>query len=178
MDRKAFLKKSVQVGLASGGMALFNNHGVSAQTKDEHLKREQKFKEDWIRALLENMEEQFDKETRIKLMETCGRDCARRGAIQIAESCKGDVDKMVKTLYGIPNLQIEKCDDNQYLVTYGKCFCELVSSGPERLPDTYCECSRGWLLEMFGTAAEKSTKVEIVQTIKRGADACRFIVKL
>ena len=178
MDRKTFLKKSVQVGLGSSGMFLFAKGGASAQTTDAHMKREQKFKEDWVKALMENLEDQFDEEARIKLMETCGRGCAKRGAIQIAEACKGDVDKMVKILSRIPDLEIEKKDDNEYLVTYGKCFCELVSKGPERLPDAYCECSRGWLLQMFGTAAEKPVEVKILQTVKRGADACKFVVTI
>lgn len=178
MDRKSFLMKSVQVGLVSGGLILFHKRGAHVQTADEHGKREQRFKEDWIKAMMENMEKQFDEKSRIKLMETCGRDCAERGAIQIAESCKGNVDEMVKSLSGIPNLEIEKRNDNVYSVVYRKCFCELVCKGPERLPDTYCECSRGWLLKMFDTAADKRVEVEILQTIKRGGDVCGFMVRL
>ena len=44
MDWKTFLRKSVQVGLGSSGMSLFVKGGASAQTTDEHTKREQKFK--------------------------------------------------------------------------------------------------------------------------------------
>jgi hypothetical protein len=122
MDRKAFLKKSVQVGLASGGMLLCHESGAYAQTSAEHLKREQKFKEDWVKGLMENLEEQFDEETRIKLMETCGRGCAKRNAIQIAESCKGDIEKMMRVLSGIPDLEIVRNDNQSIRVTYNKCF--------------------------------------------------------
>ena len=66
MDRKTFLRKSVQVGLGSSGMFLFVKGGASAQTMDEHTKREQKFKEGWIKALMENLEKHFDQKTRIK----------------------------------------------------------------------------------------------------------------
>ena len=178
MDRKTFLKKSVQVGLGSSGMFLFVKGGASAQTMDEHTKREQKFKEGWIKALMENLEKHFDEKTRIKLMEACGRDCTKRGAIRIAEACKDDVNQMVKTLSRIPGLEIERKDLKNYHVTYRKCFCELVGKGPERLPDTYCECSRGWLLQMFGTSLGKPVEVEIIRTIKRGSDACEFVVYL
>ena len=177
MDRKTFFKKSIQMGLASGSMVLFNGKASHSQTQNAQVDHEQKFKEDWVTALMENLEEQFDEGTRIKLMETCGRGCAKRGAIQIAESCKGDVEKMMRTLSGIPDLEIERNDNQSIRVTYKKCFCELVGKGPDRLPNTYCECSRGWLLQIFETAAEKSVDVEIVQTIKRGGSCCEFIVR-
>jgi len=56
---------------------------------------------------MENMENQFDKKSRIRLMESNGRDCARRGAIQIAESYKGSVNKLTKILGEYPDLEIE-----------------------------------------------------------------------
>lgn len=142
------------------------------------MTREQKFKEEWVKALMENLEDQFDSDSRIRLMESCGRNCARRNAAQITEECRGDIDKMVKILNRIPDLKIRKKDDHGYLVTYGKCFCRLVAKGPERLPDTYCECSRGWLLQMFGTTRGKPVEVKILQSIKRGADTCRFLITI
>ena len=178
MNRKTFLKQSGQLGLASGCMFLFGDKNASAKEDDMHAKREHKFKEDWIVALMQNLEEQFDEETRCKLMEECGRDCAKRGAITIAESCKGDVKKMTETLAKIPQLEIKREKDDSIKVSYKKCFCELVSKGPEHLPNTYCECSKGWLLQMFETAAQKSVRVEIIQTIKRGGSSCDFIIQL
>ena len=177
MDRKTFLRRSLAAGVASGGAALLGGTGL-AQTDDGHTEREQRFKEAWVESLMENLEEQFDEEERIGLMESCGRACAKRGAIGLADACKGDLGRMADRLSGIPDLEIENNSGDVYRVTYRKCFCELVGNGPDRLPDTYCECSRGWLLEMFGTAAEKAVEVEIVQTIKRGGNVCEFIVRV
>ena len=171
------MRRTLAIGAASGGAALFGGT-ASAQTDDDHAEREQRFKEAWVVSLMENLEARFEEKERIGLMESCGRACARRGAIGLADACKGDVNRMTDRLSGIPDLEIEKTEDDIYRVTYRKCFCELVGNGPDRLPGTYCECSRGWLLEMFGTAAEKAVEVEIVQTIKRGGSACEFIVRV
>jgi len=178
MDRKAFLKQSAQMGLASSCMFFLQNTSAAANTDDEHAKRERKFKEDWIVTLMENLEEQCDEKTRCELMESCGRDCAKRGAIAIAESSKGNVEKMIEVLRHSPDINISCQKGEPIKVTYKKCLCELVSKGPERLPQTYCECSKGWLLQMFETAAQKPVSVNILQTIKRGGDSCDFLIQI
>jgi hypothetical protein len=137
LKRKEFLKKTLGIGLASGSMLLLERRKTMAQSKDKN----QLFKEAWITALMKNMDEQFDKKTRVKLMESCGRDCARRGSISMAESSKGDVGKLVKSLakfLGDKNCYI---DGNVIHLGYDKCYCEFVAEGPGRLSDTYCECS-------------------------------------
>jgi predicted hydrocarbon binding protein len=183
MKRKEFLKKMLGMGLASGSMLLLERRKTMAQSGDKKSgakakDKSQRFKEAWIITLLKNMDEQFDEKTRAKMMESCGRDCARRDSIQMAESSKGDVGKLVRSLakfLGDKNCYLE--DDIVHL-EYGKCYCELVAEGPERLSDTYCFCSRGWVLEMFETAAQKPVKVELLQSIKRGASSCKFLIKV
>jgi hypothetical protein len=61
---------------------------------------------------------------------------------------------------------------------YPRCFCELVAEGPARLPYVYCHCSVGWVLEVFETVAGKPVKVELLQSVKRGAPTCQFLVRL
>ena len=63
-------------------------------------------------------------------------------------------------------------------VVYPRCFCHLVAKGPERLPDIYCLCSRGWLKEMFETVLGELVEVDLLDSVKRGADQCGFTVRL
>ena len=106
MDRKAFLKKTMQMGMASGSMLLLNADGSFAQqSQQEEKDRVQMFKEDWVTALIENMDTQLDEKTRTDLMLACGRRCARRGAIGLAQRCKGDLKKMVDTLDQYPPIE-------------------------------------------------------------------------
>ncbi len=137
-----------------------------------------RFKEAWIAALLENMDRQLDPSARARVMEACGRDCARRASIKMAEPCRGDVGKLVESLAKILGSENCSIDGNVVRLTYNKCYCELVADGPERLSETYCLCSKGWVLEMFETAARKPVRVEVLQTIKRGAPSCRFLVRV
>ena len=139
----------------------------------------QKFKETWITSLMESLEERFDLRARTALMEDCGRACARRSTVHpLADSCDGDVDKLVGGLARL--LGKENCSREGGIVRlkYPRCFCELVNNGPERLLDTYCLCSRGWLVEMFETAAKKIVEVDVLRTIKRGDPHCEFVVRI
>jgi predicted hydrocarbon binding protein len=61
---------------------------------------------------------------------------------------------------------------------YSKCLCPLVQSGSETLSDTYCNCSRGWVKEMFEMVSGKPVEVTLTESIKRGAKACRFVVQV
>jgi predicted hydrocarbon binding protein len=183
MKRKEFLRKTLQAGLASWSLLLFERRTLMAKSKEKKTERKlkdknQAFKEAWIVALMANMDEQFDEKTRAKLMESCGRDCARRGSIRMAESARGDVGKLVQSLANILGKKNCFMDGNVVHLGYDKCYCELVAEGPERLSDTYCNCSTGWVLEMFETAAQKPVEVELLQTIKRGAPSCRFLVRV
>lgn len=171
------------MGLASGWMMLLKGKRTLAQANEKKSGQKakdpnQKFKEDWITSLMQKLDSQLDEQTRVKLMESCGRDCARRGAIRLAESCKGDVEKLVKTLAEYLGKENSYIEGSVIHLGYSKCLCDLVAEGPERLSDTYCICSRGWVLEMFETAAQKPVKVELLQSIKRGHPSCKFLIKL
>ena len=184
MKRKEFFKKAVQMGLATGSMMLVKGKKAQAQSsekkaeKQESKNRPQRFKEEWLKSLLKHMDEQFDEKTKVKLMEACGRDCARRGAIRMAEASKGDVGKLVNTLAKYLGKENSRLEGKTVHLAYSKCLCELVADGPERLSDTYCFCSKGWVLEMFETAAQRPVRVELLQSIRRGAPSCKFLIEL
>jgi predicted hydrocarbon binding protein len=134
--------------------------------------------ERWIENLMGAMDAHLDEGTKAALMESCGRACARLGAIGSAEKCDGDVDRLVATLekwIGEGNAQR---DGDVVHVVYPRCLCHLVAKGQERLPDTYCLCSRGWLKEMFETVVGHPVEVALLESVKRGAEQCRFTVRL
>ncbi len=184
MKRKEFFKRAVQMGLGSGSLIWMNRAGGFGQSEEKKSEQEtksleQKFKEDWIVSLMKRLDEQLDEKTMLRLMESCGRDCAQRSSVRrLAESCKGNVEKLVKNLAGFLGKENNYIEGKVVHLSYSKCYCELVAGGPERLPDTYCHCSRGWVLEIFETASGKPVQVELLQSIKRGAPSCKFLVRL
>ncbi|HUX05914.1 MAG TPA: DUF6144 family protein [Acidobacteriota bacterium] len=138
-----------------------------------------RFFEHWIVSLMENLEANLKPEELTRLMEGCGRDCAHRSSVhKLAESCNGDVDILLSGLATF--LGKNNCfrENDTVTLKYPKCYCEMVNKGPERLPDSYCLCSRGWVVEMFETAAQKPVQVELIKSVKRGDPHCEFTVRI
>jgi predicted hydrocarbon binding protein len=162
MNRKEFL---------AAGAVLAAARTAAAQEPDARSK----FQQAWVASLMENLDRQFDRPARVALMESCGRSCARRGAVKMAA---GGVDKLIEALAGHLGKENARREGETVHLTYTKCYCPLVGDGPPRLPDTWCECSRGWVLEVFSAAAGKPVQVELLESIKRGGQQCRFVVKL
>ncbi len=180
MKRKDFLKTACGcgLGLSAGASLLAAAAGVQAPA-DKELEAMKRFKDAWIKALMENLESTLDRKSLEKLLNTNGRSCAARSGLRkTAESCRGDVAKWVKTVGGKIAPDLCRMDGKTVHWGYPRCFCELVADGPERLPDSYCLCSAGWVQEMFEIVADHPVKVELVQSIKRGAPDCRFIVRI
>ncbi len=136
------------------------------------------FSSKWIRNLVDSLDKHLDLEVRVKLMELCGRACARGGASRAAALCRGNLDRLLYRLeewIGKGNVQRE---GDLVRVVYPRCFCPMVALGPSRLPDTYCFCSLGWMKEMFETVLKRPVEVELHESIKRGGKCCRFTVHL
>lgn len=183
MNRKDFLKKTCGLGIC-GGLFMISDELFAvgqkfrekqSQEKDAH----QKFFENWLTKMMENLEENFEKDDRIKLMEECGRNCAKGGAVQaLKKAADGNFDKMLITLKKWLGEDNVKKNGDKVEVIFSKCYCHLLEKGPEKLPETYCYCSQGWIKEMFESVVNKPVQVTIHETVKRGGDKCRFTVKV
>jgi predicted hydrocarbon binding protein len=179
MKRKDFLTGSGILALAAGGFFRPAKGAGRRQTAPDREAEMKKFRETWLATLMSNLEAQFDVKTRTAFMESCGRACARRSSVfGVAASSKGDPVKLVQTLAKFLGKDNAVLEGKVVRLTYPKCYCEMVADGPARLPDVYCCCSQGWIKEMFETAAGKPVKVQTLQTVKRGADSCKFVITL
>jgi hypothetical protein len=128
--------------------------------------------------VLKNLDSGVDESTRVRFMESCGRDCVRRGATRMAESFKGNADGMIMRLSGDPGRDNVRREGNLVTIHYPECYCRMVSMIKDKPSDTGCHCSRGWALEIFGIAAGKSVEVNLTQSIKRGDPVCRFQISV
>ena len=140
--------------------------------------KHQKFKEDWINTFMEKLDTQLSESERIKLMVSCGRECASRHMIQRIQTYKGEIEKFVNVMAGHLGKENSFVEDGVVHWGYNKCLCHLVDQGPDRLSETFCHCSKGWILEVFETITGNPVKVDILQTIKRGASSCQFLIYL
>ncbi len=143
------------------------------------LSPQDRFRQAWVKALIETMDAQLDGPEKIKLLESCGRACAQRGSLpSLRQAANGDVDALVKALEAHVGAGNVRRDGNLIHLRYAKCYCPLVADGPERLPDSYCNCSRGWVLEVFGAITGKPVTVDLISSIRRGGPDCRFEIRI
>jgi hypothetical protein len=58
----------------------------------------------------------------------------------------------------------------------GYCLCPILEDAPKDIPSTYCQCSAGYVREIFKRGVGKPARVEITETVLRGGQTCRFTV--
>lgn len=135
---------------------------------------------DWIGAMIKSLDDKVDENARIRILEDCGRACAKRRAVKKVQALKArikDLDKLLQEInkqhFWTDNLYR---DNNTIYAIYSNCYCALIREGPENLSPSFCYCSRGWVKELAELIVEKPVEIEIVQTIKRGGTICKFAI--
>jgi hypothetical protein len=123
------------------------------------------------------LESEVPETERRAILEGRGRSCARRGPVRFAREAGGDPDKLLATMAGWLGPEGARRDGDVIHIRYAKCLCPLVGDLTEALPKSFCDCSVGWLKEMFETASGRKVEVLALETIRRGGAACRFEIR-
>ncbi|MDH4156206.1 MAG: DUF6144 family protein [candidate division Zixibacteria bacterium] len=219
MNRKEFLTKFFKAGASACCCAVAFGHSIQAQltgSDTEHDPAAQdwidamnkrmlqasrtpeadRFKKagTWIKDLVDNMDETLEDDTKIKLMQACGRSC-HIGAFGVASDEKPGPQIAERWMTYLKSAGYEiKEEGNVTVVNYswgrdhqnpwglmlkdGYCLCPIVESIPKGLSPTFCNCSAGYVKEMFQRNLGKPVDVEIVETLQTGADDCRFRITI
>lgn len=139
-------------------------------------------KAEFAKCLMDNFERQFPKDVRIKVMENCGRRCIGPPTIEKTKSIKRNSKNLAELIDGLNKQHIGggrlRLENSRINVEYGKCYCGMVSKTKEKFSSTYCNCSRGYLLELFEQIFEKPVKVDLVESVIQGAKSCKFIIHM
>jgi predicted hydrocarbon binding protein len=181
INRKEFFSRVWRWMIGTWAVFSFGGPGLVFFTakkdgEEDQMAQKSKFVHDWISNLMKNMDRQMDDEGKTRLLEECGRACAERHAKAEALKHKGNLDGWLgvfKKWVGSDNVRRE---DNAVHLIYSKCLCPLVQNHPPLMSKTYCNCSRGWLKEVFETVVEKPVEVKLENSIMQGAEQCRFTV--
>lgn len=184
MNRKEFIGKSLQSGLGCCAVLAMvqgsRAEGASLTPEEEEkLKHEREFIQNWMIDLLDAMNGQLDRETQVKLMESCGRGCFRRFQFKqdIANQGKGDLNKLLEAYK--KNFEVWREGDLVH-IRYGEvsshCYCPAANYRPARPNDVHCECTRTTHQTIFETAMGRPFKVDIVESLRRGGKTCHFVV--
>ncbi len=197
MHRKEFLKRSVQAGMCCGatimaGSALAQSGQNTAANPaatpcDKRVVQGQKV----ISRIMRQLDAQVDPATRKSIMESCGQACyegahGKRSADKpTPEQAARFLDGMRKYLgaEGVRQAADEtvvtfkyKSNPQGLKVADGYCLCPILEDAPKDISPTYCQCSVGYVKEIFERGVGKPARVELTDSVLRGARTCSFTV--
>jgi hypothetical protein len=178
MDRKHFLKASLCLGALCGTRPLADAQEKPTAPESNPCAGAMRYARHWVKDLIDQADAQLTEPQRRALLEARGRSCAKGGAARRAEPFKGKLDEFVADVRAHMGKDAASREGNVVTVTYPRCLCPLVADFQEPLSASYCFCSAGWLKEVYETVSEKPVTVQIVETVKRGGQRCRFEVRL
>jgi predicted hydrocarbon binding protein len=183
MSRKEFFYKASKLALGLWTTVilirpkfLFSNGKINSQ--ENQMSQKIKFMHNWISNLMKNMDQHMDEKEKIKLLEECGRACARIHAQKEAMKFQGQLEGWLSTMKKWVGSENIRQEEDVVHVMYSKCYCPLVQDAPPLMSNTYCNCSRGWLKEVFDTVMENPVEVKLEDSIMKGGKQCRFSVFL
>ncbi len=177
MDRQNFLRGCCALTVLS---ALSPAEAASAAASDE-ANPELKFIQNWLSDLMTAIDTGVDEPTKIKLMSFCGEQCFRRHQFKrdIAAKGKGSVDKLIEAYRS--NFEIWREGDKVH-VRFGEvspgCYCSAARYREPRPNDLHCYCSRATQQAIWEAAMGRKYKIDILESVRRGARTCHFLVHL
>jgi hypothetical protein len=187
MERKKFLRVSLCLGALGGVRQALGEEpkgatppapATPAVAPPNRCEGQAEFGRRLLARFMTDMDAQLDEPRRVALMEARGRSCARLGPIRLAQAHKGNLEAFIEDFGRHMGPDGLRREGNVVKVKYPTCYCPLASEIKEALSPTYCNCSVGWLKELYETVTGKPVKVEVLETVKRGGQACRFNVIL
>ena len=121
----------------------------------------------WVVNLLDVLDREVDEETRVRILEGCGRKCIVGGFLAKAEGIARKSKSMEEFLEGLgkvwKHLSISR---DGVFVVYEECYCPLLKGYEGKVSPSFCNCSVGWIKQLFETALKKPIKVEKIGTIE------------
>lgn len=148
----------------------------------------------WIKDLMEHIDAVLDQETKIKLMQACGRSCfihtfgvadenepapeERERYLQLLESRGFKLRREGDVITFSFNWGRNHQNPTGLVMSDGYCMCPQVESGPPGLSPSYCYCSTGYVKESFERTLGKPVKVELLDSLKMGGKDCVFKVEV
>lgn len=189
INRRTCIMQSLVAGagLCTGSLFLSGFTGASDKPVPgpneelEQLKQQKEFIQNWLQDLLDTMDKELDLQTKVKLIEGCGRGCFNRFQFKQDIAAKGtnDLDKLIEAYK--QNFEIWKDNDIvhiRYGETSSQCYCPAVSYRKPTPNDVHCECTRTTHQTIFETALGRPLNVDILESLRRGGKTCHFAVHL
>jgi predicted ArsR family transcriptional regulator len=176
MNRTEFLKTCAcgLCGCAAIGLLAPGNLPATETPKPEDW-RFQFIKQRYAK-LLENLTKRVGDPALDEVLHQQGRYCA--SMYDLVQKHKGDIDGFIRE-FAQQTKQSVVYDREKGVITVvgpetNDCFCPLIDRN--YTPKTACNCSLGWNQYVFETTLGKKVRVELQESVLRGAKRCAFTV--
>ena len=131
----------------------------------------------WIKALLNNLDDQLEENQRIAIMEACGENCpfthlSDERLLDIKRNAKDELE-FIEHLSRQWHVQIE---GEEIYVVFDTCYCPLVNGDIREASRTLCYCTLGNIKKKFRLGLGRDVDVSMEKTILGGDKECRFKV--
>lgn len=138
----------------------------------------------WLEQLIAAMETEVDEQTRLRLLEACGRACAGAHVLPALARARTtlpevtDLDAVLVKMreWGIGGSPLTR-EGNYIYGEYDHCYCPMRQESFITAP-WLCDCTCGWTAAVFETLLGHPVKVRLLQAIGRGDPVCRFEVEV
>ncbi len=148
----------------------------------------------FIKNVMERLDKYVDVDNRLKIMESCGRNCAmiNKNVIERAKKRRNNfktIDEFLESEQKkpMPGTRLERKNNVifQYYTPKAftrpmRCYCSLLRGLPESvtISKTYCYCSKAFVKKFWEEVLEKPLKVELLQSVVTGDSECKFSIKV
>ncbi len=146
----------------------------------------------WVRDAIHRLDSTVDQQTRIQIMEDCGRNCAAINK-RVIESMKkrrkkyNDLDAFLEAEQKKPmkGTRLSRDADTLYqyytphsFTTPMRCYCSLLRGLPKEatISRTYCHCSKAFVQKLWESVLGQPVKVDLLQSVVSGDSECKFAV--
>jgi predicted hydrocarbon binding protein len=149
---------------------------------------------EWMKNAVDRLDKMVEEETRVKIMENCGYNCAAVNSkvLERAKKRRERYDGLKEFLEAEQKkpptgTRIDWRGDvlHHYYTPRAftrpmRCYCGLMRALPEdeTVSPTYCHCSKGFVQKYWEAILGRPVRVELKQSAIAGADECKFTVHL
>ena len=147
----------------------------------------------WMREAIRRLDSTVDEQTRIQIMEHCGRNCASMN-IRVTESAIKrrkkfkDLDTFLEAEQRKPMKGTRLCREGNILYQYYtpqaftppmRCYCSLLRGLPKdtTVSLSYCHCSKAFVQKLWESVLGRPVKVELLQSVISGDSECKFAIQ-
>jgi len=136
----------------------------------------------YVNEVMENFDSAVASNSKRKeVMEAMGNYCVKDilPATEKVKANSEDLDEMIDNLNELFGGEYFIIKGNKIYSELDKCFCHFgVKKTEKPISRTYCQCSLGYMKQLFSSLLDKSVKTELIQSILTGSDTCKFITYL